>query len=88
MEAVPMDSGSCLDVVVDECRAISLLHIPRLLLQFKFHKWRVLSFLDNLPQTTVLADFTSSVGIAHNKLLAKVGSARNKPDQQTIVTSR
>ena len=34
------------------------------------------------------ADFTSSVGIAHNKLLAKVGSARNKPDQQTIVTSR
>ncbi|GLI67303.1 hypothetical protein VaNZ11_011489, partial [Volvox africanus] len=33
-------------------------------------------------------DFTSSAGVATNKLLAKVGSARNKPDKQTIMLPR
>lgn len=35
----------------------------------------------------VLAEtgFTVSAGIAHNKMLAKLSSARNKPDKQTIV---
>lgn len=32
--------------------------------------------------------FTASAGIAHNKLLAKIGSAKNKPNQQTIVLPR
>lgn len=33
-------------------------------------------------------DFTVSAGIAQNKLLAKIGSAKNKPNQQTIVLPR
>ncbi|GIL82915.1 hypothetical protein Vretimale_8420 [Volvox reticuliferus] len=33
-------------------------------------------------------DFTCSAGVATNKLLAKVGSARNKPDKQTVVLPR
>ncbi|KAG2490797.1 hypothetical protein HYH03_010719 [Edaphochlamys debaryana] len=33
-------------------------------------------------------DFTCSAGVAANKLLAKVGSARNKPDKQTLVLPR
>lgn len=32
-----------------------------------------------------ICGFTSSAGIAHNKLLAKVGSALHKPDQQTLI---
>ena len=32
-----------------------------------------------------LCGYTSSAGIAHNKLLAKVGSALHKPDQQTLI---
>eukprot|EP00775_Hariotina_reticulata_P003602 gene3602-3867_t len=32
--------------------------------------------------------FTASAGIAHNKLLAKIGSAKNKPNQQTLVLPR
>lgn len=32
--------------------------------------------------------FTCSAGIAVNKLLAKVGSARHKPDKQTVVLPR
>eukprot|EP01138_Halocafeteria_seosinensis_P013397 gb/GECG01013683.1/.p1 GENE.gb/GECG01013683.1/~~gb/GECG01013683.1/.p1 ORF type:complete len:673 (+),score=84.41 gb/GECG01013683.1/:1-2019(+) len=31
--------------------------------------------------------YTTGVGVARNKMLAKVGSARNKPDQQTLITS-
>ncbi len=34
------------------------------------------------------AGFTSSAGIAANKLLAKISSALNKPNQQTIVPPR
>lgn len=34
------------------------------------------------------AGFTCSAGIAANKLLAKVGSALHKPNQQTIVPPR
>lgn len=29
--------------------------------------------------------FTSSAGISYNKLLAKIGSAKNKPNQQTLI---
>jgi len=38
----------------------------------------------------VLADagFTMSGGVAHNKMLAKLASARNKPDKQTVVGLR
>lgn len=32
-----------------------------------------------------ICGYTSSAGIAHNKLLAKVGSALHKPDQQTLI---
>lgn len=32
--------------------------------------------------------YTSSAGIAGNKLLAKIGSARHKPNQQTVVPPR
>ena len=31
--------------------------------------------------------FTSSAGIAHNKLLAKLGSSMHKPNKQTILPS-
>ena len=34
------------------------------------------------------AGFTCSAGIACNKLLAKVASAMNKPNQQTVVPPR
>ncbi len=34
------------------------------------------------------AGFTCSAGIAHNKLLAKLGSAMHKPNQQTVVCWR
>eukprot|EP00878_Enallax_costatus_P023072 GHUV01024528.1.p1 GENE.GHUV01024528.1~~GHUV01024528.1.p1 ORF type:complete len:232 (-),score=42.26 GHUV01024528.1:129-824(-) len=33
-------------------------------------------------------EFTASAGIACNKLLAKIGSARNKPNKQTLVLPR
>ena len=36
----------------------------------------------------VVAGFTCSAGIACNKLLAKVASAMNKPNQQTVVPPR
>jgi DNA polymerase eta len=32
--------------------------------------------------------YTCSAGIAHNKMIAKLGSAHKKPDQQTIVRNR
>jgi len=32
--------------------------------------------------------YTASAGVAANKLLAKIGSARNKPDKQTVVLQR
>jgi nucleotidyltransferase/DNA polymerase involved in DNA repair len=32
--------------------------------------------------------FTASAGIGPNKLLAKIGSARNKPNQQTLLLPR
>jgi DNA polymerase eta len=32
--------------------------------------------------------FTCSAGIAPNKLLAKIGSAKNKPNKQTVVLPR
>jgi DNA polymerase-4 len=28
---------------------------------------------------------TSSCGIAHNKLLAKIGGGKNKPNKQTVI---
>ena len=39
-------------------------------------------------QAVATAGFTSSAGIAANKLLAKVSSALNKPNQQTLVPPR
>lgn len=33
-------------------------------------------------------DFTCSAGIGPNKLLAKIGSAKNKPNKQTVVLPR
>jgi hypothetical protein len=35
-----------------------------------------------------VAGFTMSAGIACNKLLAKIGSAMHKPNQQTVVPPR
>ncbi|GFH33549.1 putative Y-family DNA polymerase, partial [Haematococcus lacustris] len=32
--------------------------------------------------------YTCSAGIAQNKMLAKLGSARNKPAQQTLILPR
>ena len=32
--------------------------------------------------------YTCSAGIAHNKMLAKLGSGHNKPNQQTVIRSR
>jgi DNA polymerase eta len=32
--------------------------------------------------------FTASAGIGPNKLLAKIGSAKNKPNQQTLLLPR
>ncbi len=38
--------------------------------------------------SSCLAGFTCSAGIAGNKLLAKIASAMNKPNQQTLVPGR
>ena len=40
-----------------------------------------------LPPTP-LSGFTSSAGVSTNKLLSKVGSAMNKPNQQTVIPPR
>ena len=54
-----------------------------------------LTFLSFLSVRTIVnsymfefAGFTCSAGIACNKLLAKVASAMNKPNQQTVVPPR
>ena len=41
-----------------------------------------------LRSMLLAAGFTCSAGIAGNKLLAKIASAMNKPNQQTLVPSR
>ena len=41
-----------------------------------------------MPVCVQCADFTCSAGVACNKLLAKVASAMNKPNQQTVVPPR
>ena len=41
-----------------------------------------------MSQLGCVADYEMSAGIACNKLLAKIGSAMNKPNQQTVIPTR
>ncbi len=49
---------------------------------------QAISLLECLTRSSAPAGFTCSAGVAVNKLLAKIGSALNKPNQQTVLLPR